>query len=82
MEDSDSCISTSVIVSDFPSRSFGSNLHQSSSQLADGALREVSELSLRDHSCSLKTPMRVDLHNSRSSFEVQGLFDSCRSLHS
>lgn len=72
VEDSDSCISTSVVVSDFPSRSFGSNLHQSSSQLAD-----VSELSLRDHSCTLKTPMREDQNNLRSSFEVQGLFDSC-----
>lgn len=75
VEDSDSCISTSMVGSDFPSRSFVSNLHQSSSQIADGALRD-SELSLRDHSCSLKTPMREEeLQNFRSSFEVQGLFD-------
>lgn len=81
VEGSDSCISTSVVGSDFPSRSFGPNLHQCSSQLADGALREVSKLSLRDRSCSLKTPMREELLNFRSSSEVQGLFDSRLSLH-
>ncbi|KAL0918893.1 hypothetical protein M5K25_010940 [Dendrobium thyrsiflorum] len=73
VEVGDSCISTSVAGSDFLSRSVGSNLHLSSSIIADRALGEASELSLRDHSRSLKTPMREEvLHNFSSSFEVQG----------
>ncbi|XP_020597353.1 sister chromatid cohesion 1 protein 4-like isoform X2 [Phalaenopsis equestris] len=73
VEDGDSCVSTSVVGSDFASKPCGSNLHQSSSLSVAGALGEAAELSLRDRSFSLKTSLREDdLHNFRSSFEVQG----------
>ncbi|KAK8960681.1 Sister chromatid cohesion 1 protein 3 [Platanthera guangdongensis] len=72
-EDNDSCVITSVVGSDFLSRSRVSNLHPTNSNFVDGALGEASELSLRDYCFSQKTPPREEVQQiSRSSFEVQG----------